>query len=145
MHFTRELARQNLEQLTLLSRRHGVRISTISDRLEERFVKPLSLDRLCAMIEPCLDEARTIDREEDRPTFARLQAEMRTYTANPTGVGLDVPSWLRRLENEVHRVEASRGTVAVLAENFFRIPRHPLSHDEVAKQLREWERPALPS
>ncbi len=145
MQFTRELARQHLEQLTLLSRRHGVRISTISDRLEERFVKPLSLDRLCAMIEPCLDEARTIDREEDRPTFARLQAEMRTYTANPTGVGLDVPSWLRRLEGEVHRVEAGRGTVAVLAENFFRIPRHPLSHDEVAKQLREWERPALPS
>jgi hypothetical protein len=145
VQFSREFARQHLEQLAVLERRHGVRISTIGDRLGERFVKPLALDRLCALIEPCIEESRTIDREEDRPTFARLRDEMRTYTATPTGVGLDVPSWLRRLESEVHRVEAGRGTVAVLAENFFRIPRHPLSHDEVAKQLREWERPALPS
>jgi hypothetical protein len=45
----------------------------------------------------------------------------------------------------VHRVQANRTTVAVLAENFFRIPRRPVSHEEVQRQLREWERPALPN
>ena len=35
--------------------------------------------------------------------------------------------------------------VVALAEHFFRIPRRPLSHDEVERQLSEWERPALPS
>ena len=68
------------------------------------------------MIEPCLKEARLIEREEDRPALGRLSAELRAYTATPTGVGLDVPAWLRRLEAEVHRVQANRTTVAALAE-----------------------------
>jgi hypothetical protein len=143
--FTRDLARQHLDQLARLERQHGVRLSTITDRLNERFVKPLALDRLCALIEPCLREARQDGQEEERPSFQRLQNELRSYTATPTGVGLDVPAWLRRLETEVHRVQANRTTVAVLAENFFRIPRRPVSHEDVQRQLREWERPALPS
>jgi hypothetical protein len=143
--FTRDLARQHLEQLDRLERQHGVRLGTVSDRLGERFVKPLALDRLCALIEPCLREAREDGPEADRPSFSRLQAELRTYTASPTGVGLDVPAWLRRLEGEVHRVQASRTTVAVLAENFFRIPRRAVNPEEVQRQLREWDRPALPS
>jgi hypothetical protein len=140
-HFTRELARQHLEQLARLERAHGVRLSTVSDRLHERFVKPLALDRLCALVEPCVREAR---RGEPRPSFARLRQELGAYTATPTGVGLDVPAWLRRLEAEVHRVQASYSTVAALAESFFRIPRRVLTYDEVQRQLRDWERPALP-
>jgi hypothetical protein len=144
-HFTRELACKHLDDLAQLEQQHGIRLGTIRDRINERFVKPLALDRLCALIDPCLREARQDGPEEDRPAFRRLQAELRTYTASPTGVGLDVPAWLRRLESEVHRVQANRTTVAVLAENFFRIPRRPVSHEEVQRQLREWERPALPS
>ena len=53
---------------------------------------------------------------ENGPAFARLREELQAYTATPTGVGLDVPFWLRRLELEVHRVEATRTTIAVLAE-----------------------------
>ena len=75
---------------------------------------------------------------------ARLQQEMRVYVANPAGVGLDVPAWLRRLEAEVRRVQASRSSMAALAENFFRVPRREVSHADVQRQLREWERPALP-
>ena len=139
--FTRELARQHLEQLARLERTHGVRLSTVSDRLHERFVKPLALDRLCALIEPAMAEAR---RPGERPSFARLQQELHAYTATPTGVGLDVPFWLRRLEMEVHRVQATHTTIAVLAEHFFRVPRRPLAYDELQQQLREWGRPALP-
>jgi hypothetical protein len=140
-NFTRELARQHLEQLGRLERTNGVRLSTVSDRLHERFVKPLALDRLCALIEPAMAEAR---RGAERPSFARLQEELRAYTATPTGVGLDVPYWLRRLEMEVHRVQAAQTTIAVLAENFFRVPRRPLSYDELQRELRGWERPSLP-
>jgi hypothetical protein len=140
-NFTRELARQHLEQLARLERAHGVRLSTVGDRLGERFVKPLALDRLCALIEPAMAEAR---RGGERPAFARLQQELHAYTATPTGVGLDVPYWLRRLEMEAHRVQAAHTTVAVLAENFFRVPRRPLSPDELQRELRGWERPSLP-
>jgi hypothetical protein len=140
--FTHELARQHLEQLAKLERARGVRLGTISDRLHERFVKPLALDRLCALIEPAMLEAR---REAGgQPAFERLQRELQAYTATPFGVGLDVPYWLRRLEMEVHRVQATHTTIAVLVEGFFRVPRRPLSYEDLQRQLRGWERPPLP-
>jgi hypothetical protein len=138
---TRDLARGHLEQLERLERVRGMRLSTIRDRLGERFIKPLALDRLCALIEPAMREAR---QEGEQPAFTRFQDELRTFTATPMGVGLDVPFWLRRLEMEVHRVQAARTTIAVLAENFFRVPRQPLSWDELQRQLGDWDRPSLP-
>jgi hypothetical protein len=139
--FTRELARKHLDQLAALEKAKGVRLGTVSDRLGERFVKPLALDRLAALIEPAMGEAR---RDGPRPAFARLREELPAYTATPSGVGLDVPYWLRRLEMEVHRVQATQTTIAVLAENFFRVPRRPLTYDDLQRQLRDWGRPALP-
>jgi hypothetical protein len=59
-------------------------------------------------------------------------------------VGLDVPAWLRRLEAEVRRAQAASASLAASAESFFRVPRRPVSYEEVHRQLREWERPALP-
>jgi hypothetical protein len=144
VQLTHDLARQHLENLARLERQHGVRLGTISDRLNERFVKPLALDRLCALVEPCLEESRQIEDEGQRPSFQRLRQELRAYTASPAGVGLDVPSWLKRLESEVRRVQASRTSMAALAENFFRVPRRAVNHDDVQRQLREWKRPALP-
>ncbi len=76
--------------------------------------------------------------------FTRLQQELEAYTATPTGVGLDVPFWLRRLEMEVHRARAAHSATAVLAENFFRVPRRQLDSDEVDRQMREFDKPALP-
>lgn len=145
VQFTRDLARQHVESLARLERQHGIRLGTVSDRVNERFVKPLALDRLCALIEPCLEESRQFEEEASRPSFQRLQQEMRVYVTSPAGVGLDVPAWLRRLESEVRRVQASRTSMAALAENFFRVPRREVSHEEVQRQLREWERPGLPS
>jgi hypothetical protein len=139
--FTREAANLHLEHLARLEAARGVRLGTVGDRLHERFVKPLALDRLCALIEPAMEEAR---RAGDRPAFDRLREELRTFTAAPTGVGLDVPFWLRRLELEVRRVQATHSTIAALAENFFRIPRRPLSPEELERQLRTWEVPSLP-
>jgi hypothetical protein len=55
-----------------------------------------------------------------------------------------VPAWLRALEAEVHRASAARSTLAVLAENFYRVPRRPLSLDECKRQLDAWDRPSLP-
>ncbi len=139
--FTRELARKHLDQLAALEKSRGVRLGTVSDRLGERFVKPLALDRLAALIEPSMNETR---RDGPRPAFARLREELAAYTATPAGVGLDVPYWLRRLEMEVHRVQATQTTIAVLAESFFRVPRRPLAYEDLQRQLREWGRPALP-
>jgi len=138
---TRDLARRHLEQLDHLERLRGIRLNTIRDRLSERFIKPLALDRLCALIEPAMREAR---QPGAKASFTRLRQELQAFTATPMGVGLDVPYWLRRLEMEVHRVHATRTTLAMLAEEVFRVPRRSLSWDELQRQLGDWDRPALP-
>jgi hypothetical protein len=139
-NLTTSLAAQHLERLARLEKQHGARLSTVSDHLHERFVKPLALDRLCALIEPCVLETPRGRTE----AFERLRRELETYTATPTGVGLDVPAWLRRLEMELHRARALHTRLGVLAEGFFRAPRRTLPFDEVQHQLGDWEQPALP-
>jgi hypothetical protein len=138
---TGNLARQHLDQLAKLEQTHGIRLGTVTDRLQERFIKPLALDRLCALIEPCVKEA---DQGEDAPAFQKLRSELEAFTSAPVGVGLDVPAWLRRLDMELQRAKAMNTSIGTLAENFFRVPRRSLSFEEVQQQLREWERPALP-
>jgi len=140
--YTHDLARQHLEALERLERERSIRLGTVRDRLQERFLKALALDRLSARIEPAMDAARTGVAEPD--AFARLCDELAPHVAHPVGVGLDVPYWLRRLEMEVHRVQASQTTIASLAEHFFRVPRRPLALDDFLRQLNEWQIPALP-
>ena len=135
---THDLADQYRERLAQLERSHGIHLGTVADRLQECFVKPLALDRLCAVIEPAMREAR---QSGEFPAFARLQKELQTLTATPTGVGLDVPHWLRRLELEVQQVRAAHTTIAVLAEGFLRVPKHLLSIEELKRQVDEWEKP----
>jgi hypothetical protein len=135
---THELADQYLEKLAELERTHGMRLRTVGDLLQERFVKPLALDRLCALIEPAMEEARV---PEGGPSFTRLERELQPLTASPTGVGLDVPQWLRQLQQEVQRVRAAQTTIAALAEGFLRVPQRSLSLDDLKRQLQEWDKP----
>jgi hypothetical protein len=135
---TQEPAAEHLEELAALEREHRLRLGTVADRVQERFVKPLALDRLCALVGPAMAEA---GRGGERPAFARLRRELQPLAATPTGVGLDVPQWLRRLEAEVHRVRATHSAVAVLAEGLFRVPQRLLPYEDLLLQLQEWEAP----
>jgi hypothetical protein len=135
---TEELASQYSERLAATERTHGMRLGTVADRVNERFIKPLALDRLCALIEPAMREAR---RGAPGRSFGRLEKELEPLTGSPIGVGLDVPHWLRRLEGEVQRVRAAQSTIAELAEGFLGVPRKPLPLTELRQQLDDWERP----
>jgi hypothetical protein len=135
---TRQLAAGHWEELARLERTHGMRLGTVADRLREEFVKPVAVDRACAMIAPAMEEAR---RREKPAVFQRLQQELQDLAARPAGVGLDVPHWLRQLEHEVRRVRASQTTVAVLAADLFRLPQRPIAREEIERQLREWNEP----
>ena len=104
-HHNRAFADQFLAELARLEQTHAMRLRTVAERVEERFVRPLDLARLCALIRPAMDEAE----KEERPSFARLDEELKPYHDTPSGVGLDVPHWLRRMEMEVQTVWATRG------------------------------------
>jgi hypothetical protein len=135
---TSELAAHYLHKLAELEQAHSMKLRTVGDRLREQFVKPLALDRLCALIEPAMQEAR---QSQEGRSFSLLERELQAFVSQPTGVGLDVPSWLRRLETEVQRVRAARTALAVLAEGILQLPQRLISLDELKRQLEDWDTP----
>jgi hypothetical protein len=137
---TQEAADDHLEEMGRLEREHGMRLTTIADRLGERFVKPMTIDRLCALIAPAVRQAREyFDRDEPSP----LEAELRPLADVPTGVGLDVPLWLTRLEGELHRVRDAESALGTMLEAQASVPAVAVPFEQLAEQLRDWKAIAL--
>jgi hypothetical protein len=126
-------AKQMLRQLAALERKHGVHLRTVADRLGERFVKPLVVDRLCALVPAALAAAGGPKAAE---TLALLEKELAPHLAEPVGVGLDLPAWLLRLEATIQQTRAAHTAIAELAEELFRIPKVVVPLDEL-RRLRE--------
>jgi hypothetical protein len=137
-HLTRDTAQKHVQECKRLEQRHGIVLRTVADRVEERFVRPLAVDRLCALIEPAMEAARPDAPPLD--AFTRLQRELEPHVHTPTGVGLDVPVWLRRLEGEVTRVRMARTPVASLTQELFLLPRRKLTRSEIEEQVKDWEK-----
>jgi hypothetical protein len=128
-------ADQYLAKLADLQKKYAMRMPTVADRLAERFVRPLAIDRIRALVGPAIDEAR---RGGEAPKFEMLQHDTEFLTREPTGVGLDVPAWLVALEEEVEqalRPEHQRRQDDELAQI---IPLVMLSQAEARRQLDHW-------
>jgi hypothetical protein len=131
-----ELSEKLLAALSALEAEHAVRLRTVRDHIEQRFVQPLKVDRLCALIEPAGEPARS-GADESSPPFRRFQEELVPLVANPTGAGLDVPNWLRRVEAEVKRFRETEGQPAPAPR-----PSAPdLTLADLQQQLAQWEKP----
>ena len=134
---TREAADSYARELATLERTHGIRLATIRDRIGERFVHSLLLDRLCALIEPALEHARaTLDQDDVSP----LERELQPLADKPSGVGLDVPPWLVRLQHELERVRTAHSDLGNLAETMFQVPKKPTPFEPLVQQLGDWEK-----
>jgi len=130
-------AEDHLRELAKLEEKHGMRLPTIRDRLEERFVHPLALDRLCALVEPALAKASDfLGNDEVIP----LERALQPFAEKPIGVGLDVPGWVLRLEGELHRAKTSRTALVTLAETLFQVPRLPVEFETLTRELKEWRK-----
>jgi hypothetical protein len=137
---TSEPAGEHLKDLARLEREHGIRLATVADRLGERFVTPMAIDRLCALIGPALRQAREqLDKDEPGP----LEEELRPFADTPTGVGMDVPPWLARLEQELHRVRGAESALGTLIEASAPVPALPVPFAQLADELRGWKEIAL--
>lgn len=115
-----------------LSRAYGMRLPTIADRLAERFVRPLAIDRVRALVEPAMREAHD---EQCPATFSLLEQEIAELAREPTGAGFDLPPWLAALEEEVARVRQRQRQGDRRDELHQQIPRAPLSVEQLQKQL----------
>ena len=132
---TRRLADELLDELTKRENRYAIKLRTIRDRLEERFLLPLEIDRAAAQVGPAAAAAK--DGEgEDNPAFISLLVAISPLGETASGVGLEVPAWVRRLEESLRQ---SRERAAAPAADTAR--RATLDFAELKRQLSEWDKP----
>lgn len=90
-----------IEHLTELQEKYAMRLPTVADRLHERFTRPMTVDRMRALVGPAMRQFRSTGESD---VFELLIDECKLMMEQPTGVGLDVPQWLSGLEEEVDLV-----------------------------------------
>ncbi|MBX3448741.1 MAG: hypothetical protein KF777_04230 [Planctomycetaceae bacterium] len=136
---TEELAGQHLADLRRLEKAYGMRLPSIRSRLEEEFVKPLAVNKMIARIGQCLSDSR-----EERPesaAFHKLSEEVEEYLKSSTGSGLEVPAWLRLLEEEIGRQQYGDAGAPADSEPDVSLPPPHLNLREMRQQLRQWKQP----
>lgn len=137
-HRTNDVAEQQLKRLAKLQTQYGMRLSTVADRLGERFVRPLVIDRVRALVEPAAREAQL---GEPPTAFALLEQEASELADEPSGAGLDLPDWLETLESEVDRVVDRAGQWNPEEESSADAPWARLTWEEIQSQLADWDTP----
>jgi hypothetical protein len=149
---TSSIAEDHLKKFTRLNRKYGMRLPSIADRLGERFIRPLAVDRLCALIEPAMDEAHAktrpgdtsdsdatqsdVSHSDEASAFARLEEGIQEFTRDISGAGFDVPAWLEALEQEVDRVLSDGPEEEELPDPQLPIVQVRLSREEVRRQVQ---------
>lgn len=129
---TGEVADRHLLKFGELSRTYGMRLPTIVDRLNERFIRPLAIDRVRSLVEPAMQEAYS---DASHTTFALLEQEIAELAREPSGVGFDLPLWLIALEEEVSLVRLRQRQGGQIHEVHQQIPQVLLSLDQLQQQL----------
>ncbi|MBT6155663.1 MAG: hypothetical protein HOK71_16755 [Planctomycetaceae bacterium] len=132
-------AERHLLQLQALEKQHGMRLPSVSDRLHERFVKPLAVNRMLALVAPAMQDARA--GRSPSGSFAMLREEINAYMQSAVGSGLDIPDWMRSLEQIVGKEDRHAGTATYQSEADFRLPRVLLNRKEIRQQLKSWDDP----
>ncbi len=146
---TEDMADRHLADLLKLERQYGMRLPSISNHLRERFVKPLSVNTMAALIAPaCLmtppePPPRSRGAIAHRPDpFRLLQKLVDDYLKSTSGSGLEVPPWLRQLEDELNRVQhADQSTGSLDLDADLDLPPSLLNLRETKQQLRQWRDP----
>ncbi len=133
---TNDAAEQQLKRLAELQNQYAMRLPTISDRLSERFIRPLTIDRIRSLIEPAATEARQGLPPE---AFLLLEQEASELAQEPCGAGLDLPDWLELLAQEVDRVCNRENTWEFTTDTTADMPWVRLTWEEIQAQLTDWD------
>ena len=111
---------------------YSMRMPTVADRILERFVQPMTIARMRALVKPAMQDA---EAERVSSRFELLEGEAELLARTPTGVGLDVPAWLAALEEEVEQLAKRGASSEIDPEALMTIPVIPLDLEEVQDQL----------
>ncbi len=148
---TAGVASEHLKRFTRLNRKYGMRLPSIAERLGERFIRPLQVDQLRALVQPAMEELRgsaplpadaaaTAAMAEAPPgrlvAFRRLEEGIAQFTQDIAGAGFDLPAWLEALQQEVDRVESQAADDDELPGPELPLAQIYLSREEVRRQVK---------
>ncbi|PAY20741.1 hypothetical protein CKO51_04430 [Rhodopirellula sp. SM50] len=119
-------------RLRKMQKNYSMRMPTVADRILERFVQPMTIARMRALVKPAMRDAEA-GRESSR--FELLEEEAELLARTPTGAGLDVPAWLAALEEEVEQLAKRSASSEIDPESLMTIPIVPLAVDDLNDQL----------
>jgi len=128
-------ADQYLLQLNKLQEKYAMKMPTVADRLGERFLIPMTIDRMRALVRPAMKQLRLENGMSHSPAFDLLVQEAHLMSKEPTGVGLDVPAWLLALEEEVDRVLEGRRSSNHRPRHALAVPMTSITAAEIESQL----------
>jgi len=118
----RDVADQHVAFYKRMVQQYGMRLRSIGQRIEERFIQPLAIDRMRALVRPAVEAKR---RGEDRnPFFEQLEQQVAPFAENLSGAGVEVPEWLDALEAELDQVDAGLESDDLLEPHLAIPPRH---------------------
>ncbi len=127
-----QLADEHVRRFEQLSREYGMRLRSIADRLAERFVQPLAVDRLRALVRPAVEEQRDAAGGK---ALRRLCEQVAPFAENLCGAGFEVPGWLEALEDEVDQVRDESEADADLPDPVLTVALHRLTWDDAVRQI----------
>jgi hypothetical protein len=132
-------ADRHMSRLRDMEKTYAMRLPSVSERLGERFMRPLLVDQLCALIRPAMNEKADATRQA---AFRQIHEQANEFMNEPTGAGLDVPLWLLQMEDEVrqHRSDRFDSPASILQE--FLPPNTKLSIEQLQSQVSEWRKGA---
>jgi hypothetical protein len=123
------------KKFTRLQKKYAVTMGTVAQRIAERFLQPMTIDRMQALIGPAIDELR-----QGKPShaFELLEDEAELLMRIPLGSGVTAPKWLTALEDEA----ADFDPLADPRDEFreerpLAIDPYQLSIDELQEQLAD--------
>jgi len=131
-----EEANMFLGRLEKLQQQYSMKMRTVANRIGEQFTHSMHIDFLRSLVEPALKESQHLD--QPRIAFDHLLAETNALTETSTGSGIDVPSWIVALEEEIELLRYP--DYVRYDEKRIRdvIPQKLLSIEEVDQQLQLW-------
>ncbi len=93
-----QAAEEHLRHYRKLSEKYGMWLPSVHERLNERFIRPLQIARMCGLVPDAIREARDDIGHE---AFDELEEQIELFAKEPMGVGYEIPEWLSALQDEV--------------------------------------------
>jgi hypothetical protein len=132
---TGPIAAEHLLRFEQLCQKYAMRLPSIAEHLGERFIRPLEIDQLCALLRPAVEEIRA-----GHPSTAveQLESWIAGFTCEPAGAGFETPGWIEAIEEELDHLSLQSGEAEQESlDPLIRLPQTRLTQSEVRKQIQQ--------